>query len=169
MADSIHSTQYRFYLQKYPQKNPNGIVDSTITFPKVDIEEHFKCYYVAFGGSNIPAIKNIYEEDFAERDGVRIWTPDKSELAVSASDITLELLWKSNKQYEVLENERAFYDYVAGQKLEYSDTFRNLHWQLVLKDSPDTKGEKLYGGQQYRWVSYKFRNFGGKPTKESKL
>lgn len=150
-----HHTKYRFYIQKYTQ--------GTTTFPQVDLEEYFNCYYKSFSGNKQTKAKNVYEENYAERSGSRLWTPAVEDIAYDTSDVTLELVWKSNEDYAVLEDEQAFFDYVTAQKLEYHDTFRpDRYWQLCLIEAPEVSQELLHGGLQYRVVKYKFKNFGGK-------
>ena len=156
-----HHTKYRFYIQKYPQGDT--------TFPMLDLEEHFNCYYKSFSGNKPTKVVNVYEEKFAEKSGSNLWVPDVADIAYDTSDITLTLVWKSNEEYAVLEDEQAFFYYVTAQKLEYHDTFRpDRYWQLCLIDAPDDGEELLHGGLQYRVVKYKFRNFGGKfyPTSQ---
>lgn len=158
-----HSTPYRFYIQRYAQGDTK--------FPQVDIEEYFNCHYKAMGNNNQTAVKNFYEEKFAELSGSRLWLPHNPEyLAFDTSELTLELLFKSNKNYEVLEDEKRFLEYITGKRFEYHDTFRpNRYWQLTFVTAPETKGEVLYGGQQYRWVAYKLKNWGGKYYTESQI
>lgn len=151
---------YNFYIQKYPQ--------GTTKFPLINIEEYFNCHYVRCSNNNQTKVQNSYEEIFVEKSGANIWLAD--EPAFAPSDITLELLFKSNKDYEVLEDEQKFIDYITNNKFEYHDTFRpNRFWQLTFIEAPDTKGEILYGGQQYRHVAFKMRNWGGKFYKESQI
>lgn len=158
-----HSTPYRFYIQRYPE----GLQ----VFQPVDIEESFNCHYKAMTDNGQTAVKNFYEEEYAEKSGSRIWLPkNSSDIAFKSSELTLELLFKSNKNYEVLEDEQHFLNYITGKRFEYHDTFRpNRYWQLTFVSAPETKGELLYGGQQYRWVAYKLKNWGGKYYNESQL
>jgi hypothetical protein len=156
-----HHTKYRFYIHKYPQ--------GSTTFPVIDLEEHFNCYYKSFSGNKPTKAMNVYEEKFAEKSGSNLWVPSVDDIAYDTSDITLTLVWKSNAEYAVLEDEQAFFDYVTAQKIEYHDTFRpDRYWQLCLIDAPEVSDEILHGKQQYRVVKYKFRNFGGKfyPTSQ---
>lgn len=146
-----NSTKYRFYIQAYDDTQPR------------DIETYFNCHYQAMTGNNQTSVKTYYEEDYAEHHGTRLWLPKNPEdIAFSASDITLCLLFKSNKDYEVLEDEKRFLAYITGKRFEYHDTFRpNRYWQLTFVSEPETKGEILYGNRQYRWVGFKMRNWGG--------
>lgn len=152
----IHSTKYRFYIQRYPE--------GTTKYNVLDIEESFDCHYKAMGNNAQPAVKNFYEEKFAEQNGSKIWLPQSpSDVAFDTSELTLELLFKSNRDYEVLHNEQRFLDYITARRFEYHDTFRpDRYWQLTFVSAPETKGEILYGGQQYRWVAFKLKNWGGK-------
>lgn len=162
MNDGIHSTQYRFYLQRYDVNGLKG--------PLIDIEEEFNCLYQSMSGNGQSAVKNHYEEDYAELSGVRIWLPKSEDISFSASDLTLCLLFKSDKDYKVLEDEQRFLDYITAKKFEYHDTFRpNRYWQLTLVGEPNTKSEILYGGQQYRLVEFPLYNWGGKYYTTSQL
>lgn len=161
MSDYI---KYEFYIQRYPDSK-------STSYPVINIESFFNAHYKAMTKNEQPAVKNFYEEDFAEKSGSKIWLPDNTEdLAFSTSELTLELLFKSNANYEVLNDEKKFLDYITGKKFEYHDTFRpNRYWQLTLVAAPETKGEILYGGHQYRWVAYKLKNWGGKYYTTSQL
>lgn len=162
MIDATHSTKYRFYIQRYDLNGMKG--------PVVDIESEFNCLYQSMTGNNQKAVKNVYEEDFAEASGVNILLPETSDIAYQASDMSLCLLFKSNEDYKVLEDEERFLEYITAQKFEYHDTFRpNRYWQLTFISEPNTKGEILHGGQQYRWVEFPMRNWGGGYYKTSQL
>ena len=63
----------------------------------------------------------------------------------------------------------AFFEYISGKKLEYSDTFRNKYFELICTAEPTIKAENLKGVIKYRFITYKFTNFGGKPFKTSQL
>lgn len=158
-----HSTPYRFYIQRYPE----GLTK----FPVVDIEEMFNCHYKAMTANNQTEVRNFYEEEYAEKSGSRIWLPSANdEIAFKTSDLTLELLFKSNRNYEVLEDEKCFLDYITAKRFEYHDTFRpNRYWQLTFVAAPETAEEILYGDRQYRLVSFKLKNWGGKYYTESQI
>lgn len=150
-----HPTQYRHYIQLQSQGNT--------AFLEVDIEEYFKCRYVSLEGAENPSVKSVYVESYGGHDGDRVWTgPD---VYYNSSELTLTLRWLSSECGDVREWSEKFADYIAGKKFEYSDTFRGKRWQVLFKDSPAVKAERYYGAPQYRFVSYKLTNFGGKPTK----
>ena len=158
--DWNHHTKYRHYLRLYPQEDT--------VYSEVDIEEYFKCRYVSLENAEKSSIKTVYCEDYAEHDGQRVFSfPD---IAYNASELTLTLRWRSDECGDVQEWSEKFIEYITGKKLEYHDTFRpNKFWQLIFKDSPSIKAERMYGNQQYRFISFKMSNFGGRPYKQSQL
>lgn len=150
-----HPTKYRFYLRKYPQGD--------VTFSEIDIEETFKCRFQKMTNAAPTDIKNIYEEDFAEQDGSRIWVPGTEDLAHKTSEISLYLRWRSDECDNVQEWSDKFYNYIAGQRVEYHDTFRpNRYFQLLMEKAPEVQTEILYSEPHYLIVKYTFKNWGGK-------
>lgn len=157
-----HSTQFRHYITKYPQ---NGEA-----FDKVDIEEFFKCRYVSLSNAIQTSVKNTYTESFAEHDGTRVWTPSYTDLAYNTSEMTLCLRWRSDECGDVQEWSDKFFQYVTGQKIQYNDTFRpNKYWQLLMTNAPTIMAEKLFGDLQYRFVNFKFTNWGGRCFSSSQI
>lgn len=164
MADSVHSHPlYRFYLQRYPEGDT--------TYPVIDIEAFFNCYYQSMTNNGQTAVKNYYEESWVEHNGSRLWLPKTSDdIAFDTSELTLSLLFKSNENYEVLSDEKRFLEYITAKRFEYHDTFRpNRYWQLTFVAAPETKQEILYGNRQYRLVSFNLKNWGGKYYTSSQL
>lgn len=152
--------QYKFYIQRYPE---GGKV-----FPVVDIEAYFHCRYQSMTGNSQTAVTNFYEEKFPELSGSRLYLPE--DIAFDTSDLTLNLLFESNEDYEVLEDERKFLAYITAKRIEYHDTFRpDRYWQLTFVAAPETKEEILYGNRQYRLVAFKLKNWGGKYYETSQL
>lgn len=148
--------QYKFYIQRYKEGDTS--------YPLVEIESYFNCHYQSMTGNNQTNVKNFYEENFAEKSGSRLWLPsDPEDIAFDTSELTLNLLFESNEDYEVLEDEKRFLDYITAKRFEYHDTFRpDRYWQLTFVSAPETKEEILYGGRQYRLVAFKLKNWGGK-------
>lgn len=158
----IKHTDFYHYIKLYPVGQAE--------YSDVDIESRFQCRYVSMTNSGQTSIKNIYTEDFAEHDGLRVYTPtaaENNDIAYNLSEVTLKLRWRSDEvnrgDIQTLAND--FYDYIKGRKLQYHDTFRpNNYLQLILKDAPKVVNEKLYGNVQYMFIEYKFTNFGGRVT-----
>ena len=154
-----HSTKYRHYVQKYKQ--------GSTSFQKIDIEQQFQCRFVEMTGTNAYSAKNYYSEDYNDHDGVRIWVGDTP--VYKGGDISITLRWRSDECGDVIAKSDAFFEYISGKKLEYSDTFRNKYLELICIAEPTIKAENLKSAVKYRFITYKFTNFGGKPFTTSQL
>ena len=164
---------YKFYIQRYSRKHYNketSQYDKEDIGELIDIEEQFKCKYVKFEGlSETGKVKNIYTETYAETEELRMYIPD--EVLYENTDMSLTLLFSpySENDSDVQDNERAFFEYVSGHKIEYHDTFRNRYVSLLLLNKPEVVGEVLYGGSRYREVKYTFKNIYGRSFATSKI
>ena len=164
---------YNFYIQRYSRKHWNketSQYDEEEKGELIDIEEQFKCKYVRFEGlSETGKVKNIYTETYAETEELRMYIPD--EVLYDNTEISLTLLFAPDTENDsdVQDNERAFFEYVSGHKIEYHDTFRNRYVSLLLLNKPEVVGEVLYGGSRYREVKYTFKNIYGRSFATSKI
>ena len=164
---------YKFYIQKYGRKYWDKNKSQYVEEAKgelIDIEAQFKCKYVKFEGlSETGKVKNIYTETYAETEELRMYIPD--EVLYENTDMSLTLLFSpySENDSDVQDNERAFFEYVSGHKIEYHDTFRNRYVSLLLLNKPEVVGEVLYGGSRYREVKYTFKNIYGRSFSESRI
>ena len=164
---------YKFYIQKYGRKYWDKNKSQYVEEAKgelIDIEAQFKCKYVKFEGlSETGKVKNIYTETYAETEELRMYIPD--EVLYDNTDMSLTLLFSpySENDSDVQDNERAFFEYVSGHKIEYHDTFRNRYVSLLLLNKPEVVGEVLYGGSRYREVKYTFKNIYGRSFAESRI
>ena len=164
---------YKFYIQKYGRKYWDKNKSQYVEEAKgelIDIEEQFKCKYVRFEGlSETGKVKNVYTETYAETEELRTYIPD--EVLYENTDLSLTLLFapSSNNENDVQDNERSFFEYVSGHKIEYHDTFRNRYVSLILINKPEVIGEVLYGGSRYREVKYTFKNIYGRSFATSKI
>lgn len=165
--------KYKFYIQKYGRKYWDKNKSQYVEEAKgelIDIEAQFKCKYVKFEGlSETGKVKNIYTETYAESEELRMYIPD--EVLYENTDISLTLLFSpySENDSDVQDNERAFFEYVSGHKIEYHDTFRNRYVSLLLLNKPEVVSEVLYGGSRYREVKYTFKNIYGRSFATSKI
>ena len=164
---------YKFYIQKYGRKYWDKNKSQYVEEAKgelIDIEAQFKCKYVKFEGlSETGKVKNIYTETYAETEELRMYIPD--EVLYENTDMSLTLLFSpySENDSDVQDNERAFFEYVSGHKIEYHDTFRNRYVSLLLLNKPEVVGEVLYGGSRYREVKYTFKNIYGRSFSDSRI
>ena len=164
---------YNFYIQRYSREHynkENGKYDKEDIGELIDIESQFKCKYVKFEGlSETGKVKNIYTETYAETEELRVYIPD--DVLYENTDLSLTLLFEpdSTNDSDVQNNERAFFEYVSGHKIEYHDTFRNRYVSLLLINKPEVVGEVLYGGSRYREVKYTFKNIYGRSFATPKI
>lgn len=159
MSNYIHPTKYRHYIQKFPQ--------CETTFQKIDIEEQFECRFVEMSGADAMSVKNVYTEDYNDHDGSRTWVGDTP--VYKGGDVSITLRWRSDECGDVMAKSDAFFEYISGKKLEYSDTFRGKYFKLMCIAEPTVKAENLKSAVKYRFITYKFINFGGKPYKSSQI
>ena len=165
--------KYKFYIQKYGRKYWDKNKSQYVEEAKgelIDIEAQFKCKYVKFEGlSETGKVKNVYTETYAETEELRTYIPD--DVLYENTDMSLTLLFSpySENDSDVQDNERAFFEYVSGHKIEYHDTFRNRYVSLILINKPEVIGEVLYGGSRYREVKYTFKNIYGRSFATPKI
>lgn len=150
---------YNFYIQKYTQ--------GTTHFSKVNIQTTYHCLYKQFKDFFFNGdVKNTYTESYAEQSGDRVWIPPKDELTFSSYECKLELLFdKATCQADA----RKFDEDFRGQKIEYSDTFRNRYVTLLMTKQPTIKQEILYGERTYMLVEFTFTNILGKSFTTSQI
>lgn len=157
-----HRSKYRFYMQLVKERQSDAYKG------QVEIESTFNCIYCKL--TNVDErgdIKNIVEESYAEKSGVRVYVPEKADLAFTSQDLELTLLFIGK---DVIENERAFINWCVGRKFEWYDTFRGRYISCIINKKPTVVVEKLYAGNgSYRQVKYTLRNIDGVTYATSQL
>lgn len=149
---------YKFFIQKYPLPGS--------AFPKLDVESHFGCKYISLTNSQNSEVKNIYTEDYAESSKLRTFTPVPDDRAYKSQECVLSLLFHSA---DCLSKAEALFDYIGGQKIEFSDSFRNRFIQLI-PTKYSVKEEILYrGADSYQVVEVTCTKFDGQSYTESQL
>lgn len=153
-----HKTEYRFYIgtdfapgSEVFAEDIEGIFD--------DIETTYDCDYIRFTNL-IPNgdVKNIYQEDYAEMSGVRVYIPPKGSIAHKAYECKLKLLFRGDK---ALANAVRFQNDMLGASVQWFDTFRNVLATLLMSKSMNIENERLYGNQKFVVAEYTFTNIDG--------
>ena len=153
------SNGYNHYIQKYP-------IGET-TFPIEDIESVYHCWYCQFTDySSDGEIKNIYQEEYAEKSGVRLFIPAPADLTFKSDEYKLRLLFNRKTCQE---DYRAFYESFRGVKCEYHDTFRKRYITILMTKKPSIVGEKIYKTTPYQLVEFTFTNVLGESFKTSQI
>lgn len=124
----------------------------------INIEEHFnglkysKCTGLLDKGKR----KNVYIEEYAGSDTLRVWQGD--EVTREATTITFTFFFVGDNRMHVYEN---FYNYVKNGKIRYWDTKRNKEAYLVYSDKTTPKEDVYKGSIRYIAVDFKFQNIWG--------
>lgn len=107
-----------------------------------DLEADFQGLYYSKceGLEAVGAAKNIYTEDYAEANGLRVFHPTDvsgGEVVHKETEVKLTLIFVDNERRAAY---KAFCDFLAGGRLFYWDNARNKKvWLIFQKEAgPDT-------------------------------
>ena len=146
-------TDYKFYMSRW--------IDNAWE-EQVSLEDYFSGmkYISCEGLSTKGKIKNIYTENFAEVEDLRVYMPE----TVVRENTDIEFVFGFEK-----ENRRdtfdSFVDWVSGYKIKYWDTARNRELEMVLIDKIEVDEDILLGSSPFITVNFKFKNLKGSTKK----
>lgn len=144
---------YKFYMSRW--------IDNAWE-EQVSLEDYFSGmkYISCEGLSTKGKIKNIYTENFAEVEDLRVYMPE----TVVRENTDIEFVFGFEK-----ENRRdtfdSFVDWVSGYKIKYWDTARNRELEMVLIDKVEVDEDILIGSSPFITVNFKFKNLRGSTKK----
>lgn len=144
---------YKFYMSRW--------IDNAWE-TQVSLEDYFSGmkYISCEGLSTKGKIKNIYTENFAEVEDLRVYMPE----TVVRENTDIEFVFGFEK-----ENRRdtfdSFVDWVSGYKIKYWDTARNRELEMVLIDKVEVDEDILIGSSPFITVNFKFKNLKGSTKK----
>ena len=144
---------YKFYMSRW--------IDNAWE-EQVSLEDYFSGmkYISCEGLSTKGKIKNIYTENFAEVEDLRVYMPE----TVVRENTDIEFVFGFEK-----ENSRdtfdSFVDWVSGYKIKYWDTARNRELEMVLIDKIEVDEDILLGSSPFITVNFKFKNLKGSSKK----
>ena len=144
---------YKFYMSRW--------IDNAWE-TQVSLEDYFSGmkYISCEGLSTKGKIKNIYTENFAEVEDLRVYMPE----TVVRENTDIEFVFGFEK-----ENRRdtfdSFVDWVSGYKIKYWDTARNRELEMVLIDKVEVDEDILLGSSPFITVNFKFKNLKGSTKK----
>lgn len=141
----------KHFMQKY------GTADDA-SVPVMDLEQDFPglVYIQATGLSDKGAPKNIYYEEYAESDEVRVHIPDV--ICRESTEIKMTFAFCGADRRGVFD---AFYDYVKHGRIKYWDTARRRMVKVVLSDAVEPSDDILKGSEPYILAEFTFRNLFG--------
>lgn len=140
---------YKFYMSRW--------IDNAWE-TQVSLEDYFSgMKYVSCEGlSTKGKIKNIYTENFAEVEDLRVYMPE----TVVRENTDIEFVFGFEKENRRDTFDR-FVDWVSGYKIKYWDTARNRELEMVLIDKVEVDEDILIGSSPFITVNFKFKNLKG--------
>lgn len=150
------SSQYTHYMQR---------VDTTDSLGQIDIEEQFSglLYMRAEGLNGIGKSKNVYTEEYADSDRLRVYLPQDTQYTNEATKITMHFLivGTASQRQNTLAN---FVDYVRKGVHRYWDDARNLEFDFIVQDEIKVSDERWHGSNPYVEIAVVMQNLNGKAS-----
>lgn len=158
------SSQYTHWMQRVDITSP--------TQPIYDIEEQFSglLYMSAEGMNDVGKAKNIYTEEYADSDRLRVSLPkhlENGEMVHSVRDIANEAT-KITMRFLVVGDSASrlatisdFGDYLREGIHRYWDDARNLEFDFIVQDEIKVSDERWHGSQPYVEIQVPMQNLNG--------
>lgn len=144
---------YKFYMSRW--------IDNAWE-TQVSLEDYFSgMKYVSCEGlSTKGKIKNIYTENYAEVEDLRVYMPET--VVRENTDIEFVFGFEKDNRRDTFDS---FVDWVSGYKIKYWDTARNREVEMVLIDKVEVDEDILIGSSPFITVNFKFKNLMGSSKK----
>lgn len=145
--------EYKFYMSRW--------IDN-VWETQVSLEDYFSgMKYVSCEGlSTKGKIKNIYTENYAEVEDLRVYMPET--VVRENTDIEFVFGFERENRRDTFDS---FVDWVSGYKIKYWDTARNRELEMVLIDKVEVDEDILIGSSPFITVNFKFKNLKGSSKK----
>lgn len=146
-------SKYKFYMSRWIDNEWES---------QVSLEDYFSgMKYVSCEGlSTKGKIKNIYTENYAEVEDLRVYMPETA--VRENTDIEFVFGFEKENRRDVFDS---FVDWVSGYKIKYWDTARNRELEMVLIDKVEVDEDILIGSSPFITVNFKFKNLKGSTKK----
>lgn len=144
---------YKFYMSRWIDNDWET---------QVSLEDYFSgMKYVSCEGlSTKGKIKNIYTENYAEVEDLRVYMPET--VVRENTDIEFVFGFERENRRDTFDS---FVDWVSGHKIKYWDTARNRELEMVLIDKVEVDEDILIGSSPFITVNFKFKNLKGSTKK----
>lgn len=143
-------SQYNHYMQRIDLDG----------FNEINVEDEFAglLYMKAEGLNDIGKSKNIYTEEYADSDRMRVYLP--VDYANEATKITMHFLivGDAEQRHVTLRN---FADYLRFGVHRYWDDARNLEFDFIVQDEIKVSDERWHGSQPYVEIQVTMQNLNG--------
>lgn len=146
-------SNYKFYMSRW--------IDNEWE-TQVSLEDYFSgMKYVSCEGlSTKGKIKNIYTENYAEVEDLRVYMPETA--VRENTDIEFVFGFEKDNRRDTFDS---FVDWVSGYKIKYWDTARNREVEMILIDKVEVDEDILLGSSPFITVNFKFKNLKGSTKK----
>ncbi|MBO4785923.1 MAG: hypothetical protein J5510_02545 [Prevotella sp.] len=149
------SSQYNHYIQRIDIANQSVI--------NIEEEKSFAglLYMRAEGMNDIGKPKDVYTEDYADSDRLRVYLPEDANYTNEATKITMHFLVVGDaaQRQTTIKN---FFNYVRVGTHRYKDDARNLEFDFIVTDELKVSDEKWHGSQPYVEIAVTMQNLNGK-------
>lgn len=156
------SSQYNHYIQRLDSRG--NVVDPQW----INIEDEFPglLYVQASGINDIGKVKNIYTEEYADSDRLRVYLPGDMEHHASMItnenvkvEMTFLIVGKPMERQQIMER---FFNEIRTGIHRYWDDARNRQFDFIVTDEIKVSEEKWHGSQPYVEVQIPMQNLNGK-------
>jgi len=130
----------------------------------IDIENWANCpglrYLKAEGIFDIGKSKNIYTEEYADSDRLRVYLPPDNNYAHESTTVTMTFIVKGDALSRQLTIEN-FLDEITKGIHRYWDDVRNREFDFIVIDEVKISEEKWHGSDPYIELSIPMKNLNG--------
>lgn len=149
----MKSSQYSHRMQR--------VIDG-IGYEEIDIEDEFPGlrYLKATGLNDIGAAKNLYTEEYADSDRIRVYLPPDGNYANQGTTVkmTFIVIGDAERRQQTMTD---FFDYVRKGIHRYADTARRREFDFIVKDEISVSEEKWHGSHPYVEFTITLQNLNG--------
>lgn len=125
---------------------------------EISLEDYFNGmkYCSCTGLSTKGKPKNIYTENYAETEDLRIFLPDS--VIRENTDLEFEFAFKGEGRRDMYDR---FCDWITGYRIRYWDTCRERQVEMVLLEAVEPDKDYLIGSEPFMVAKFKFKNLRG--------
>lgn len=151
------SSQYHHYIQR---------IDIGGQSP-IDIEDWDNCpglrYMKSDGIFDIGKSKNIYTEEYADSDRLRVYLPPDNNYTHESTTISMTFLviGDAETRQTTIEN---FLEEITTGVHRYWDDARNREFDFIVSDDVKISEERWHGSQPYAEITIPMKNLNGKTS-----
>lgn len=151
----MENIKYYMYLSEYDYEAD----DKTSGFKDLEVDFAGLKYSKCVGLDTKGSIKNRYQEDYADADGVRIYIGENA--TRKATDVTFTFFFVDTATSNRRDVYDSFCEYISSGIIYYHDTARKKQAKLCLLDALKPSEDVYNGSIKYISADFKFTNLWG--------